>query len=75
MVAFHWFGVLLHVIGPPNERMQLTWLTGAPIHAGLGSPARLRAARSRLTRHAADAGRWAARNQTHTTAKSVFPSL
>ena len=44
----------------PNERMQLTWLTGAPIHAGLGSPARRRAARPRFTRHAADAGRWAA---------------
>ncbi len=22
--------------GPPNERMQLTWLTGAPSQAGLG---------------------------------------
>ena len=41
----------------PNERMQLTWLIGAPIHAGLGSPASRRAMRSRFTRHAADAGR------------------
>ena len=41
----------------PNERMQLTWLIGAPIHVGLGSPACRRAARPRLTRHAADAGR------------------
>ena len=43
--------------GAANERMQLTWLTGAPIQAGLGSPACRRAGRSRLTRHAADAGR------------------
>ena len=41
----------------PNERMQLTWLLGAPTHAGFGSPARRRAGRFRLTRHAADAGR------------------
>jgi len=41
----------------PNERMQLTWLTGAPSQAGLGSPVRLRAVRPRLTRHAADASR------------------
>ena len=40
--------------------MQLTWLTGAPVRAGFGSPARLRARRPRLIRHAADAGRWAA---------------
>ena len=42
---------------PPNERMQLTWLIGAPIHGGFGSPARRRAVWSRLIRHAADAGR------------------
>ncbi len=42
---------------PPNNRMQLTWLTGAPIRAGLGSPARRRAKRPRFTRHAADASR------------------
>ncbi len=41
----------------PNERMQLTWLTGAPIRAGLGSPASRRAGRPRFSRHAADAGR------------------
>ena len=41
----------------PNNRMQLTWLTGAPIHGGLGSPVRLRAARPRFIRHAADASR------------------
>ena len=41
----------------PNERMQLTWLTGAPIHVGLGSPTRLQAVRPRLSRHAADASR------------------
>ncbi len=41
----------------PNERMQLTWLIGAPIRAGLGSPASRRAVRSRFTRHAADASR------------------
>ncbi len=45
---------------PPNERMQLTWLPGAPIRAGLGSPVRLRATRPRFIRHAADASRWAA---------------
>ena len=48
---------LLKVGHVPNERMQLTWLTGAPIRAGLGSPARRRATRPRLTRHAADASR------------------
>ena len=42
---------------PANERMQLTWLLGAPIRAGLGSPARLRAMRPRFSRHAADASR------------------
>ena len=41
----------------PNERMQLTWLLGAPSRAGFGSPACRRAARLRLTRHAADASR------------------
>lgn len=30
----------------PNERMQLTRLTEAPIRAGFGSPARLRATRA-----------------------------
>ena len=41
----------------PNERMQLTWLTGCPNPSGLGSPTRRRVAGPRLTRHAADAGR------------------
>ena len=45
------------LVEKPNERMQLTWLTGAPIRAGLGSPASRRATRSRLIRHAADASR------------------
>ncbi len=44
-------------VPPANERMQLTWLTGAPIHAGFGSPVRRRATRSRLIRHAADGSR------------------
>ena len=43
--------------GPPNERMQLTWLIGTPIRVGFGSPACRRATRLRLTRHAADASR------------------
>ena len=47
-----WFGA-----AKPNERMQLTWLIGAPSQAGLGSPVHLRAGRPRLSRHAADAGR------------------
>ena len=41
----------------PNERMQLTWLLGAPNPGRLGSLASLRARRPRLTRHAADASR------------------
>ena len=41
----------------PNERMQLTWLLGAPVHVGFGSLASRRTARPRFTRHAADAGR------------------
>ncbi len=41
-----------------NERMQLTWLIGAPSRAGLGSPASRQATRPRLTRHAADASRY-----------------
>ena len=41
----------------PNERMQLTWLIGAPSHGGFGSLARLWATRSRFIRHAADASR------------------
>ena len=41
----------------PNERMQLTWLLGAPIHGGFGSPASRPEGRSRFTRHAADASR------------------
>ena len=49
---------------PANERMQLTWLLGAPIRAGLGSQPRRRAGRSRFTRHAADASRWAAPQKT-----------
>ncbi len=44
-------------VRPANERMQLTWLPGAPIHGGFGSPARLRSVRPRLIRHAADASR------------------
>jgi len=52
------------LIWPANERMQLTWLLGAPIRAGLGSPARRRAGRPRFTRHAADASRWAAATNT-----------
>jgi len=43
----------------PNERRQLTWLTGCPKPAGLGSPARRRAVRPRLPRHAAVTSRWA----------------
>ena len=43
-----------------NERMQLTWLLGAPSRVGLGSPASRRATRPRFTRHAADASRSAA---------------
>ena len=42
----------------PNERRQLTWLTGCPKPAGLGSPASRRAVRPRLPRHAAVASRW-----------------
>jgi len=49
--------------GRPNERMQLTWLPGAPSHAGFGSPAWRRAVRPRFNRHAADASRWAARSK------------
>ena len=45
---------------PANERMQLTWLLGAPSQAGFGSRLRRRATRPRLSRHAADASRWAA---------------
>ena len=40
-----------------NERMQLTWLIGAPIHGSFGSPTCLRVGRPRFTRHAADASR------------------
>ena len=43
-----------------NNRMQLTWLLGAPVHGGFGSLARRRAGRPRFIRHAADAGRYAA---------------
>jgi hypothetical protein len=44
--------------------MQLTWLTGAPISAGLGSPVGRRATRPRLIRPAAtDASRWAANQE------------
>jgi len=52
-----WFWLGLRSEAKPNERMQLTWLPGAPIHAGFGSPARHRATRPRFTRHAADASR------------------
>ena len=52
-----WFWLAERREARPNERMQLTWLLGAPIRAGLGSPACLRATRPRLTRHAADASR------------------
>lgn len=39
--------------------MQLTWLTGAPISAGLGSPVGRRATRPRLIRPAGDVARLA----------------
>ena len=52
-----WFWLVEPGKARPNERMQLTWLPGAPIHAGLGSLACRRAGRPRLTRHAADASR------------------
>ena len=52
-----WFWLVGRGAAKPNERMQLTWLLGAPIRAGLGSRPRLRAGRPRLTRHAADASR------------------
>ena len=52
-----WFWAGRRRRAKPNERMQLTWLIGAPIHAGFGSPVSRRAMRPRLTRHAADAGR------------------
>ena len=57
MSPFLSIGAMRASLWPPNERMQLTWLIGAPGQAGLGSPVRLRAVRLRFTRHAADAGR------------------
>ena len=54
-----WFWLVERGEAMPNERMQLTWLTGALSQAGLARQ-RVCGRRRPLIRHAADASRWAA---------------